>query len=142
MKETSFRNSGIPGFVPEQYPLCNTALFTESKGRGKRHAQDSSGVLGMIAEPTGTDGHRLRCRQFYTSSNYLLLPSLGSSKSSFHKKSKHPLSLRHSVDQGRKKFPTASLTKSGRLSLRVSLKTTSPTARLQTTMVSHAKRYA
>src|SRR5437667_6113066 len=39
-------------------------LFTESKGRGKRHAQDSSGVLGMIAEPTGTDGHRTTGRTF------------------------------------------------------------------------------
>ncbi|SRR6266705_1046520 len=26
------------------------------------------GVLGMIAEPTGTDGCRILCRQFYTSS--------------------------------------------------------------------------
>jgi hypothetical protein len=39
-------------------PLCfpfptssSYTLFTESKGRGKRHAQDSSQVLGMIAEP-------------------------------------------------------------------------------------------
>src|SRR5207247_9743895 len=38
--------------------VCNTALFTESKGRGTRHAQDPIGVLGMIAEPTGTDGIR------------------------------------------------------------------------------------
>src|SRR5215469_7963608 len=49
---------------PTSYPscspvsVCHTALFTESKGRGKRHAQDLRGVLGMIAEPNGTDGHR------------------------------------------------------------------------------------
>ena len=38
--------------------LCNTTLLTERKGIGKRNSQDSVGVLGMIAEPTGTDGHR------------------------------------------------------------------------------------
>jgi hypothetical protein len=39
-------------------PLCfpfptssSYTLFTERKGRGTRHAQDSSRVLGMIAEP-------------------------------------------------------------------------------------------
>src|SRR6266568_6665481 len=39
-------------------PLCfpfptssSYTLFTERKGRGKRHAQDSSRALGMIAEP-------------------------------------------------------------------------------------------
>ena len=41
--------------------FCNTALFTESKGRAKSHAQDLIVVvLGMIAEPTGTDGIRTR----------------------------------------------------------------------------------
>ena len=33
------------------------------------------GVLGMIAEPTGTDGRRVLCRQFYTSSTSPPLPS-------------------------------------------------------------------
>ncbi len=35
----------------------------EEQGRGKRHAQDPIGVLGMIAEPTGTDGIRTRSHQ-------------------------------------------------------------------------------
>ena len=97
------------------------------------------GVLGMIAEPTGTDGLRLLCRQFYTSSNYPLQPSIVSSKSSFQK-SRHLLSLRRSGDQGRKTFPTAFQKISGQLSFSVSLKTMSPTAGLQTTTVSHTKR--
>ena len=38
--------------------VWRTASFLESKGRYKRYAQDPIGVLGMIAEPTGTDEHR------------------------------------------------------------------------------------
>jgi|SRR2546423_10852435 len=45
-----------------------TTRFIASKGGGKRHAQDASRVLGMIAEPTGTDGFRLLCHQFFPSS--------------------------------------------------------------------------
>src|ERR1051326_8666550 len=41
---------------PSPVGVCRAAHLIESKGRGKRHAQDSSRVLGMIAEPTGTDG--------------------------------------------------------------------------------------
>src|SRR6266700_3157633 len=52
--------------------LCHTTLFTESEGRGKRHTQDLRGVLGMIAEPTVTDGCRLLCHQFSPSSLFLL----------------------------------------------------------------------
>src|SRR2546421_13056584 len=33
-----------------------------------RCSQDPSGILGTLAEPTGTDGFRLLCHQFYTSS--------------------------------------------------------------------------
>jgi uncharacterized protein (DUF433 family) len=33
-----------------------STLCLDPEGRGKRHAQDPRGVLGMIAEPTGTDG--------------------------------------------------------------------------------------
>src|SRR6266568_4264677 len=51
---------------------CHTTLFTESEGRGKRHTQDLRGVLGMIAEPTVTDGCRLLCHQFSPSSLFLL----------------------------------------------------------------------
>jgi hypothetical protein len=64
------RSARSPTSYPSCSPvtLCNTALFTESKGRGKRHPQDSSQVLGMIAEPTGTDGFRVLCHQFLPSS--------------------------------------------------------------------------
>src|SRR5205807_4387713 len=44
-----------------------TTRFIASKGGGKRHAQDSSRVLGMIAEPTGTDGHRPIGRPWHVS---------------------------------------------------------------------------
>ncbi len=43
--------------------VSHTTLFATSKGKEKRHAQDASEVLGMIAEPTGTDGHRPRSHQ-------------------------------------------------------------------------------
>ena len=61
----------------------------------------------------GTDGHRCLCRQFYTSSNYLLQPSLASFKPSFQK-SRHLLSLKRSEGQGRKTSPTALQKISGR----------------------------
>src|SRR6266699_3423231 len=47
--------------------MCHTAFVTEIKGRGTRHAQDSYRVLGMITEPTGTDGHRTIGRTFPSS---------------------------------------------------------------------------
>jgi len=47
-------------FFPAWSPMsmCHAAFITEIKGRGTRHAQDPLGPLGMIAEPTGTDGQR------------------------------------------------------------------------------------
>jgi hypothetical protein len=47
--------------------MCHTAFVTEIRGRGTRHAQDSYRVLGMIAEPTGTDGHRTIGRTWHVS---------------------------------------------------------------------------
>ncbi len=47
-------------------------LLPERKGRRKRCSQDPRGILGTIAEPTGTDGCRLLCHQFSTSSLFLL----------------------------------------------------------------------
>ncbi len=89
---------------------------------------------------TETDGLRLRCRQFSTSSKspHHLFPA--SFKTSYHKvrMSNHLLSLRHSADQGRRTFRMAYLPKSGRLFFNRS-KTMSPTARLQPIMVSHVK---
>ena len=101
-------------------------LLPERKGRRTRCSQDPRGILGTIAEPTGTDGLRLRCRQFYTSSNYPPLPFPASSK----KSSRRWLSrlwVRRSKDQGREIFPTAYRKKSGRLCLR-GLETMSHTA--------------
>ncbi len=37
-------------------------------GRRPRCSQDPRGILGTIAEPTGTDGIRLLCHQFFPSS--------------------------------------------------------------------------
>jgi hypothetical protein len=61
-------------FIPSMVPVgvCHTALLIESKRRGKRPAQDPREILGAIAEPTGTDGCRLLCHQFSTSSWPLL----------------------------------------------------------------------
>ena len=81
----------------------------------------------MIAEPTGTDGLRVRCRQFYTSSNCPPRPSPANSKSSFQRL-KYPLSLRHTGGLGHETFPMAFLLRSGRLCWR-GWKTMSPTAR-------------
>ena len=38
-------------------------MLIELVSREKRHAQDPRGVLGMIAEPTGTDGLRMLSHQ-------------------------------------------------------------------------------
>src|SRR5947209_4107734 len=37
-------------------------------GRRPRCSQDPRGILGTIAEPTGTDGFRVLCHQFFPSS--------------------------------------------------------------------------
>src|SRR5437868_13523283 len=37
-------------------------------GRRPRCSQDPRGILGTLAEPTGTDGFRLLCHQFFLSS--------------------------------------------------------------------------
>ena len=50
---STFERRGQPSCLAcSHVSVCHTALFPESKGRGKSHAQDSVGVLGMIAEPT------------------------------------------------------------------------------------------
>ena len=92
-------------------------------------------------QSTGTDGHRVRCHQFYTSSKSWHLPFLASSRSSFHKKVESLLTLSHSAGQGRKIFPTAYQKISGRLCLRVSMKITSPPARSQPIMASRMKPF-
>jgi hypothetical protein len=48
---------------PDPVGVCRSAHLIESKGRRKRHAQDPRGVLGMIAEPTGTDGRPIICKK-------------------------------------------------------------------------------
>ena len=42
----------------------------------KNKTRDGFGIPGLLAEPTGTDGFRVLCRQFAPSSNYPLLRSL------------------------------------------------------------------
>src|SRR5438270_246006 len=46
---------------------CATRGTTRTRG-----SQDPSGILGTLAEPTGTDGCRVLCHQFSTSSLLLL----------------------------------------------------------------------
>src|SRR5437588_9311581 len=45
-------------------------------GRRPRCSQDPRGILGTIAEPTGTDGFRLLCHQFFRSSLFRLATCL------------------------------------------------------------------
>src|SRR6266849_2954510 len=77
-------------------------------------------------ELNGTDGLRLRCRQFYTSSNYPTQPSPRSSKKSFQKLL-FRLWLRRSADQAPKTYPMAFQRMNGNVSLH-ELRTTSPIA--------------
>jgi len=91
----------------------------------------------MIAEPTGTDGLRLRCHQFYTSSNYPHLPFPWSSKKSFQKLMSR-LSLRRSDDLAPKTFPTVFQRMNGNLSLH-EWRTMSPIAPLRKITTSHEK---
>jgi hypothetical protein len=58
--------TGVPGV-----DLC----AEERNGRGqmldeknKKQTRDGLGIPGLLAEPTGTDGFRVLCHQFYTSS--------------------------------------------------------------------------
>ena len=46
----------------------------------KKQTRDAEAVPGLIAEPTGTDGFRLRCHQFYISSLPLLANCISRSK--------------------------------------------------------------
>src|SRR6266568_8838541 len=102
-------------------------LKTILRGRAKIKIMESAIDSRFHYCSSGTDGLRLLCRQFYTSSNYPQVPSIASSNSSCHRKIKFLLSLRHSAGLGRKTFPTASLLRSGRLCLRES-KTMHPIA--------------
>jgi hypothetical protein len=70
-------------------PLClplptsiSYTLLTERKGIGKRNSQDPIGVLGMIAEPTGTDRHRLLSHQCWSTSSPRTASSLKDSSHS------------------------------------------------------------
>jgi hypothetical protein len=86
---------------------------------------------------SGTDGRRLRCRQFYTSSNYPHRPFPRSSKKCLQKLLSH-LSLRRSDDLAHETFPTAFQRMNGNSSLR-ELRTMSPIAPLRKITTSHEK---
>jgi len=51
----------LPLMVPRECVLDNPLHCQQ--GRRKRSAQDPRGVLGMIAEPTGTDGRPIICKK-------------------------------------------------------------------------------
>ena len=65
----------LPLMVPRECVLDNPLHCQQ--GRRKRSAQDASRVLGMIAEPTGTDGFPVLCHQFFPSSLILSANSHG-----------------------------------------------------------------
>jgi Domain of unknown function (DUF4158) len=76
----------LPLMVPRECVLDNPLHCQQ--GRRKRSAQDPRGVLGMIAEPTGTDGFRLLCHQFFPSCLPHLESCLTSSKTFWLKRNK------------------------------------------------------
>jgi hypothetical protein len=92
----------------------------------KKKTRDGFGIPGLLAEPTGTDGLRLRCHQFYTSSNYPHLPFPRNSKKSLQKLLSR-LSLRRSDGLAHEIFPMAFQRMNGNSSLH-ELRTTSPIA--------------
>src|SRR5947209_14249215 len=64
--EGSFFENGLTFRVSHLLLLCTTT--PERKGRRPRCSQDPIRILGTVAEPTGTDGFRLLCHQFFPSS--------------------------------------------------------------------------
>src|SRR5437660_11093008 len=90
----------------------------------------------MIAEPTGTDGRRVLCHQFYTSSNYPHLPSPASSK----KCSQKWLLSQFQNKEGlaRETYPMGSRSRNG-TSFLPGLPIMNRTAPLRRTMVYHEK---
>jgi hypothetical protein len=88
---------------------------------------------------SGTDGHRLRCHQFYTSSNYPPRPSIKSSKKCYQK---WLLSLfQNKEDLARERYPMVSRSMNGTSSL-PGLPTMSLTAPLRRITRSQEKLYA
>ena len=92
----------------------------------------------MIAEATGTDGLRLRCRQFYTSSNYPQVPTLASSKKCSQKWMLSQFQNKEGL--AHEKYPMVSQRMNGR-SFLPGLPTMNRTAKLRKTMVSQEKPY-
>ena len=88
---------------------------------------------------SGTDGLRLRCRQFYTSSKSPHLPSRARFKKCYQKWT-YRLLLRHSDSLAKAIFPLAFQRHSGML-FSQGLLIMSPTAQLRKTMVSQEKPY-
>ncbi len=76
-------------------------LLLERKGRRIRWSQDSRGILGTLAEPTGTDEFRLLCHQFVPSSLSLLASCISRCKTCWLKmKPLKPVLLRWVANGG------------------------------------------
>src|SRR5256885_14732618 len=106
-----------------------TTRFIASKGGGKRHAQDASRVLGMIAEPTGTDGHRILSHQCWSTFSPRMASSIKDSLHSSTCLAVFPRSFPHSSARVHVSLIMASQRKNGLTWCAVSVNTTTPCAR-------------
>ena len=116
----------------------------ERKGRRPSWSQDPRRILGRHAEPTGTDGFRVLCRQFSTSSLRRQENCTKSSNASSLKRN-NPLQmilllLRSSNDQGQEIRPMVSPLQNGRRCCVVYLRRKNHSATLPMTMGSRMKR--
>src|SRR2546421_2487319 len=94
-----------------------------------RCSQDPRGILGTLAEPTGTDGFRVLCHQFFPSSLSHLESCLTSSNtfSLKMKKLRESLLLLYSIGgQGQETRHMVYSLQNGRRSCNESLKTKNP----------------
>jgi len=128
---------------------CSTVCLLSSRcaTRGTtrtRCSQDPRGILGTLAEPTGTDGFRVLCHQFYTSSLLLQENCIKSSKT-FSLRMKKPrealLQLYNIGGQDQEIRHMVYPLQNGRLSYNVCLRRKNLSEQLRMTMASLMKRY-
>ena len=109
-----------------------------------RGSQDPSRILGTLAEPTGTDGFRVLCRQFHTSSLSRWETCIKSSKALSLKvnKLREALLLLYSIGgQGQETRQMGYSIQHGRRCCNVCLRRTHLSATWQMTLASHMKGY-
>src|SRR6266699_3964851 len=117
---------------------CATRGTTRTRG-----SQDPSGILGTLAEPTGTDGFRVLCHQFFPSCLSRRETCLTSSKTFWLKRNKlrEALLLLYIIGgQGRKTRQMGDPLQNSRRCCNVCLRRKHLCATLQMILASHMKR--